>query len=159
MKLRISGLDVRNSLGGGERVHASLKRIYRKVMKNFRHVSNHIILKQALKAMDDRIGENGLVPSFLVFAQTLRLPIISQNLPSEAEEVKILAETQMEMNVTVAERRISTALSKTVSAAADQMYSNDDEGLIYLGNEKDRIRTLTAVTTDGELVAVENQNK
>lgn len=81
--------------------------------------------------MNDTIGENGLVPSFLVFGIIPRFTIISPTLPSQAEWMKLLAKSQMEMNAIVPERRISTALSKNVSAAADQGYYPGNEVLFY----------------------------
>lgn len=48
---------------------------------DFGHVEKKLLQKIAAKAMNDTIGENGLVPSRLVFGVTPRLPIISMELP------------------------------------------------------------------------------
>lgn len=65
----------------------------------------------------------------------------------------------MEINAVVAERRISTALSKNIPDAADRVYCSSDDVLVYPEKEKEWVGPLKAVTIDGELVIVENQNK
>ena len=67
IKLRLSGAQAHNSLGIGERYHEPLRRIYRKISIDFPNVSPQILLKIAVKAMNDTMGESGKVPSLLVF--------------------------------------------------------------------------------------------
>lgn len=159
IKLRISGVEAHNSVGIGERLHASLRRIYRKVKSSFPHLSKHALLKLAVKAMNDTSGENGLVPLFLVFEIFPRLPIISHDLPNQEKRVKIMVEAQMEMNAIVAEKRISTALSKNVPAAADRNYHPGEEVLVYRKKEKEWVGPFTVISFDEKLGTMENPEK
>ena len=81
--------------------------------------------------MSETIGENGLIPSLLVFGIIPRFPIISTNLPSQKERMAILAAAQMEMNATVADRRVATALSRNIPPASDRNYNLGDEVLVF----------------------------
>lgn len=60
---RLRRVRAHSSLGIGERYHEPLKRIYRKI--KFDHPTIHppLILRVAIKAMNDTIRENGFVPS------------------------------------------------------------------------------------------------
>jgi hypothetical protein len=67
IKLRISGVESHSSLGIGERYHAPLRRVYQKMEHDFAHFCPSLLLRIATKAINDTIGEHGLVPSLLVF--------------------------------------------------------------------------------------------
>ena len=67
IELRISGVEAHNSLGIGERLHEPLRRIYRKIIFDFPQIDRNIALKLSIKAMNDTHGDNGLVPSLVVF--------------------------------------------------------------------------------------------
>ena len=95
IQIRISGVKSHSSLGIGERLHGTLRRIYKKVRADFPDASPFILLKIAVKAMNDTIGENGLVPSLLVFGIVSRSPIISTEIPSQRERMKILSTAQI----------------------------------------------------------------
>ena len=132
--LRISGVESHNSLGVGERYHARLRRFYRKVKLEFPQLSKDIILRLAVKAMNDTMGENGLVPSLLVFGIIPRFPIINSELPTQKERMEALASAQMEMNSIIAERRISAALQRNIPRSAGQVLEVGDEVLVYREN-------------------------
>jgi hypothetical protein len=71
--LRISEVEAHNSLGIGERMHGPFRRIYNKIRMDWiTHTFRLTLLKFGVKAMKDTIGENGLVPSQLVFDDILR---------------------------------------------------------------------------------------
>ena len=106
IQLRFSVVTAHNALGIGERLHDPLRRIFRKLRHDNPLTSKQTLLKLAVKAMNDTIGENGLVPSRLVFGITPRFPIISSDLPTQKERMDILRSAQMEMNAIIAERRI-----------------------------------------------------
>ena len=77
IQLRISGVKAHSSLGIGERLHGPPRNIYRKVRADFPDASPFIVLKIAVKPMNNTIGENGLVSSPLLFRIVPRFPIIS----------------------------------------------------------------------------------
>jgi hypothetical protein len=61
--------------------------------------------------MNDSIGENGLVPSLLVFGFIPRYPALNTELPKQKVRMEVIAAAQMAMNSIIAERRIATALA------------------------------------------------
>jgi hypothetical protein len=70
--LRISGVESHNSLGIWERYHGPLRRVYQKIEHEFPHVGPALLLRIAVKAINDAMGTNGLVPSLLVFGAVPR---------------------------------------------------------------------------------------
>lgn len=113
-------MKAHSSLGVGESLHGLLGRIYRKDRANFPDASPVILLKIAVKAMKDTIGENGLVPSLLVFGIIPHFPIISTEIPSQCERGQILSAVQMEMNAVIAERCVLAALIRNIPPASDR---------------------------------------
>lgn len=66
IQLRISGVKAHSSLGIGGRLHDPLRRIYSKVRADYPQAQIKVLRKIAVKAMNDTIGEKGLVLSLLV---------------------------------------------------------------------------------------------
>jgi hypothetical protein len=135
IQLQISGVESHNSIGVGETLHAPLRRIYNKVAFAFPNAPPQLILKCAVKAMNDTIGENGLVPSLLVFGMIPRFPILTSEIPHQQERMRILQVAQAEMNSIAAERRIVQASKSAVPAAADRVYQVGEEVLVYREKE------------------------
>lgn len=154
ISLVISGTEAHNSLGIGERYHAPLRRIYMKTSEEYPHISKHIRLKIALKAMNDTMGENGLVPSLLVFGIIPRFPIITSDLPNQRERMEVLAAAQKEMNTIIAERRIITALTTNTPSSVDEVYQVGDKILIYREKEREWTGPHKVIGTDNDMVYV-----
>jgi hypothetical protein len=112
-------------------MHGPLRRIYRKVSFDFPAAPPEMILKCATKALNDTMGENGLVPSLLIFGIIPRFPILATDLPEQRERMRILAAAQVEYNTVVAERRILEALKSRVSDSADRVYEIGEEVLVW----------------------------
>jgi hypothetical protein len=129
--LRISGIEAHNSLGIGERLHGPLRRIYRKVKMTHPDIERNLCLKLTVKSMNDTVGEDGLVPSLLVFGINPRHPVMSTDLPTQKERMDVLATANSEMNSIIAERRIQTALQKAIPAASLNTFDIGDEVLVY----------------------------
>jgi hypothetical protein len=115
IRLRISGVEAHNSLGIGEILHEPLPLIYRKVQTDYPHIPPRTVLKLAVKAMNDTVGENGLVPSLLVFGVTPRYPALRTDLPNQKERMGVISTAQKEIKTIIAERRITTALEQEYS--------------------------------------------
>ena len=152
--LRISGVQAHSSLGLGERYHEPLRRIYRKTMKEYPGVPRHMGLQLAVKAMNDTMGENGLVPTKLVFGTIPRFPIINSDLPSQKERMDALQIAQKEMNSIIAERRVRTALSKEVPPAADIVYQIGEEVLFHSEKEKEWIGPFIVTGISGRMITI-----
>ena len=154
IQLRLSGVKAHNSLGIGERLHEPLRRIYRKIKHNHPHIPPPFILRVAVKAMSDTMGETGLVPSRLVFGIVPRFPILNSNLPNQKERLEIIKIAQAEMNSIVAERRVLAALTRDIPPAADRTYKIGEEVLIYSEKEKKWLGPFIVVDCTGRLVTV-----
>ena len=157
IQLRISGVKAHSSLGIGERLHEPLRRIYRKVRADYPQAPNKILLSIAVKAMNDTIGEKGLVPSLLTFGITPRFPIISTELPTQDERMGLLTSGQMEMNAIIAERRIQAALTKQIPPAADRTYRLGDEVLVFCEQDKTWIGPFTVMHVQGRMITIQNR--
>ena len=129
--LRLSGVKYHNSLGIGEKLHGPLRCIFRKIKHDFPNIKNRFILRVAVKAMNDTINENGLVPSRLVFGIIPRLAIINTDLPTQKDRMNAIKSAQAEMNSIIAECRIMTALKSDMPPAADRTYKLGEEALVY----------------------------
>lgn len=136
IQLRLSGVKAHSSLGIGERLHSPLRRIYNKITHGHPTRAKRLALSIAVKAMNDTIGENGLVPSRLVFGIIPRFPILNTNLPMQKDRMAMIKETQAEMNCSIAERRVLTALTRDIPPAADRTYNIGEEVLVYSEEEK-----------------------
>jgi hypothetical protein len=73
IQLILSGVESHNSIVPGERYHASLRRIFQKIRYDFPNLNLNLILRIAVKAMNDKMNPEGLVPSYLLFGIMPRL--------------------------------------------------------------------------------------
>lgn len=115
-----------------------------------------MLLKISTKAMNDTIDHNGLVPSLLVFGVIPRFPILCSEFPTQRERMKILSEARIEMNTTIAEKRIATALQKNVTSAADRVYMFGDEVLVYEEKEKKWIGPYIVKKVNHKIATISN---
>jgi hypothetical protein len=122
IKLVQSGVEAHNSLGIGERYHDPLRRVYHKVRKEFPSMSLELALRLAVKAMNDTMGPNGLVPSLLVFGMVPRFPIIDANVSDKEQRRLSMKVSREEYQNLVAEMRVKAALLHNLPAAADLQY-------------------------------------
>lgn len=134
--MRISGVEAHNSLGAGEALHHPLRQIFRKVQHDHADVPKAMLLRLAVKAMNDTMNENGLVPSLLVFGIIPRFPIIATELPTQKDRMDVLAPERAEMEAIVSQKRIMTALLNAVPPAADRVYEVGEEVWVYREKKK-----------------------
>ena len=159
IELRISGVEAHNSFGIGERLHALLRCIYRKIKNDFPQISPDILLELTVKAMNDTNGENGLVPSLLVFGIIPRFPIISSHLPTHRQRMKVLSEAPMEMNAFISERRISRILHRNIAQATDHIYQVGEEVLVYREGPDQWMGPFLVSKVQDKRVSVFDQNR
>ena len=68
-----SGAEAHSSLGLCERYHQPLRHTYRKIMAQHPSTEPKLALACSVKAMNDTLGSEGLVPSALVFSEYPRV--------------------------------------------------------------------------------------
>ena len=158
MELRNSGVEAHNVLGIGERLHAPLRRIFRKIVFDFPQIDRNIGVKLSIKAMNDTEGDNGLVPSLVAFGIVPRFPIISSDIPTQKERMLAPSRAQMEMNAVVAQRRILAALTRSIPAATDLVLEIGQEILVYQERSKEWIGPATITGIREKIVDVKSND-
>ena len=113
-EVQTSGVEAHNALGNGERYHAPLRSVYKEVKHESLKLEPKLALQLAEKAMNDIMGPNGLVSSFLVFGCIPRFPSIDPRLPGKQNRMKALEKARTEMTTIVAEQPISKATASRV---------------------------------------------
>jgi hypothetical protein len=129
--LRISGVEVHNQLGIWERYNCPLWRVYQKIEHEFPHVCPVLLLRIEVKAINDTMGTNGLVPSLLVFSVVPRVPPMSIDLPKQRDRMAALAAAQMKKSTIVSEKRITAALTQNVPSSVGRTYEVGEEVLVF----------------------------
>jgi hypothetical protein len=101
-------------------------------------------------------GENGVVPSLLVFGVTPRYPALSTELPNQKERMEVITAAQQEMNSIIAERRITTALNKNVPSAVDYISEIGSEVLVFREKENSWTGPFIDVKIDDKIITIQN---
>ncbi len=74
-------------------------------------MDRNIVLRIAVMAMNDTMGPNGLVPSYLVFGCVPRFPSVDSKLPDQQYRMDALSVARQEMDTIVSELRVQKALA------------------------------------------------
>ena len=132
--LEKSGVQSHHSLGIGERYHKPLRDTYRKLKLDHPSMQRQVLLALSVKAMNDTLGPEGIVPSSLVFGEfpSLRTfvgPIIPR--PSLAERAETAQEARRLMAKHLALTRVNRALKHNTPAATNRVYQPGDEVLVW----------------------------
>jgi hypothetical protein len=90
IQLRHTGTASHNSLGTGERIHGPLRRIFKKVSDEYPTVTADVRLALRVKAINDCVGPEGLVPPLLFFGVMPRLPDFPTQVSSQIERFKCI---------------------------------------------------------------------
>lgn len=114
----MSGVESHNSIGDGERYHDPLRRIYQKIRFSEPGLELELVMRLAVKAMNDTMNPEGLVPSLLVFGVLPRFPPMSSELPRQQEIMRALEVARAEMETISNELRLRTALLSRLPNAA-----------------------------------------
>lgn len=123
--------EAQRFLGIVERLHDPLPIIYRRIRYLHASVSPQYILKIAVKVMNDTIGDNGLVPSRLVFRTIPRFPILIICLPAQRKRMKAPKSARAEINSIDSVGRVPEALTRNIVLAANQKHKPGEKVLVY----------------------------
>ena len=134
IEIQLSGVQSHNAIGIGERYHAPLRRIFDKINLDAPRIDPHLALQIAVKAMNDTMGPEGLVPSMLVFGVLPRMPPRQADLPGHEERMRALRAARAEMCELVAQMKVRIALRSRVPPAASYLITAGDS--VYVHNEK-----------------------
>ena len=134
--LDISGVESHNSIAKEEKYHDTLRRIFLKIQTDYKKLEKETILKLTIKAMNDTMGPNGLVPSLLVFGALPRFPAIANNLANQRDRMETLQMAKDEMEQIVAEQRLKTALISKLPTSVREEFNVGDNVLVYREKQK-----------------------
>jgi hypothetical protein len=85
-----------NSLGLLERYHTPLRNCYNKLKHDYPGISDELALSCAVKAANDTMESEGIVPTTLLFGIIPR--VADENLPSQSQRSKCIAAAREEMS-------------------------------------------------------------
>lgn len=129
-----TGVEAHSNLGIGERYHEPLRTTFRKIMSADPTRNMHTALACAVKAMNDTLGPEGLVPSALVFGE---FPHLAPDYSPRSERSTLQQRSNMahiartEMSKIMDRLRLQRALRHAVPAASDHVYEPGDEVLLW----------------------------
>jgi len=126
-----SGIEAHNSLGVGERYHAFLRQIYRRVRMEHPSMQPGAALSLSVAAMNSTAGPRGLVPTLLVFGVIPRAPMLPLPLPAQRDRMLAVVTARKEMEAVVAKARVRVAMATPVSAGLQRMLDPGDLVLVY----------------------------
>ena len=134
VNLEKSGVQSHHSLGVGERYHKPLRDTYRKLKLDYPSMQRQVLLALAVKAMNDTLGPEGVVPSSLVFGEYPSLrsfvgPVLPR--PSLAERAEAAQQARQLMAKHLAQVRIIRALKHNTPSATDRVYKPGDKVLVW----------------------------
>lgn len=136
IQLRRSGINENSSLGFGKVYHQPLHRIYIKGSFTLSTVRSQYVVNVALKATNNNMVENVLVPSRLVFGTIPRFSILNTSLPIQNVVVVSIKTNHSKMNTIFAQRRIFEALARNIPPAANRLYKVGENVFVHSENKK-----------------------
>ncbi len=158
-EVRHSGVESHNSMGNGERYHDPLRRVFRKIKEDLPRMKNEIALRLALKACNDTLGPEGLVPSLLVFGCIPRFPSVESSIPAQKHRMIAMQKAKSEMETITAALRIRRALLSKVPRNADLKLSIGDKVKIFRESGKKYIGPFPITRIDGKQIFVLDRDK
>jgi hypothetical protein len=155
--IKLSPVESYNSLGQNERLHRPLRRCFRKIKNDIPSLPDDVSLRVAIKAINDNVGPNGLIPKLLVFGTMPQIPLMQGNLSpytgQEQRDIALRAATA-EYQKYVSERRLQEALRAKPSPAMNCLYQPGDRVLVYRERPKLWDGPYSFVMQDGKIVTV-----
>lgn len=131
IEVQISGMDSHNSIGAEERYHQPLRRILRVLRTIHSNVDPEVLLRYAIKGINDTIGPEGLVSLLLLFGVVPTFPNVSSELPAQRERLASLDAARKEMETITAELRIETALRAKLPPSTRYLIQPGNSVLVY----------------------------
>ena len=123
-------------MGAGERYHDPLRRVFKKVKHEYPSLNRELALRISVKAINDTMGPEGLVPSLLVFGCLPRFSATDSNISDQKKRMQALKEARKEMSSIKAELRIRKALMSRAPRSTDIILEPEDQVRVF--RETDR---------------------
>ena len=111
IKVKSVPVESHNSVGLVERYHGPLRRAYQIITAEIPDIAKDIALQMALKALNDSVGPNGLVPTLLVYGAYPRLIEGDAPSPTVTQRALALRKAMDEVRKLYAKRQVTDALN------------------------------------------------
>jgi hypothetical protein len=109
-KLKIVPVELHNLISITKRYHGPLRRAYQILEKELKGTHKDMLLQMALKALNDSVGPDGLVPTLLVFGAYPRMSKYDAPSPSIAERAAAIKKAMTEVKKLRSERLVQDAI-------------------------------------------------
>ena len=129
-----TGVEAHSSLRIGERYHQPLRTAFRKLSIAYPTLPRPLLLSMSVKAMNDTLGPEGIVPSALVFGEYPPLRSAGDSVvprPDLATRASVASQARADMSKIMARLRIQRALRHNVPPAASVSYQPGDKVLVW----------------------------
>ena len=158
VKVEHTGIEAHSSLGLGEGYHQPLRQAYRRIKAEHPTTEPQLALALAVKAMNDTLGPEGLVPSALVFGEFPQVVMRSETAHPRAtleSRAAVATAARQEMEEQMAKLRVKRALHHATPNAVHQTYQPGDQVLVWREKQVESrigewIGPLTVVAVDFE---------
>lgn len=127
-----TGIEAHASLGLAERYREPLRSTFRKIEVSWPGVDKGLALAFAVKAMNDTLGPEGLVPSALVFGEFPQINTRSEPRAdrSTLRRAEVANLARPEISERMAELRLKRGLHHAVPPSRDRIYQPGDKVLV-----------------------------
>jgi len=129
-----SGIESHNSCGVVERYHDPLRKIFTAIVSDYPKLDREIALRCEIKGINDTMGPEGLVPSYLVFGTLPSFPAMNTDLPGQKDRMAAVSYARKEMATISAKLRIQHALRSRIPPATEYLIEPGDN--VYVFREK-----------------------
>ena len=122
-----------HALGIGERYHTPLRNTYRKLKVEFPQMNKHILLSISVKAGNDTLGPEGIVPSALVFGEFLTVStILGTRVPRQTltERAQVVQRARKIMAQELADSQMKRSIKHKKPSATDHVYDPGEYALV-----------------------------
>ena len=125
------------SIGMVERAHPVLQRAYQIIADELKGetVSKHILLQMAVKAVNDTMGPDGLVPTLLVYGAYPRMSNLDPLTPSMTQRAKAIQRAMEEIAKIRAKQQVNTALNHRNGPSVTPIHETAINSLVLVWRE------------------------
>lgn len=99
-------------------------------------IEPEVILRYAVKGLNDSMGPNGLVPSLLIFGTLQSFPMTTANTTEQKVSIEMMQTARSEVAQIRAEQRIATAIKAKVPPSAKFRLKQGDIVMAYSEAER-----------------------
>ena len=160
MHIRTKGVptEASQSMGIVERYHAPLRRAYEVIADELQGTGakKGIVLQMAVKAVNDTVGPNGLIPTLLVFGAYPRMSKLDPPSPSVSQRATAIQKATQELVKLRASRQVRDALGQRNGPNTERLHdlTIGSQVLVWRTHEKAWKGPFKLLSIDGETVVV-----